>query len=258
MKIHYYMLCYRFEALVASHLEPEAFGLYMSVGTQKNTRGNVLFFEIDPELRSDYFKLQDIEQRCVPHRNGDPKRSKYISIYRVMEHLELSSFRKLYLGTADGRVMSLEPTDNYSDSGSNGINLYQELCPVSPLVVSALAPEAFTTFMTDPCNPVSVPRIFFADMLIELDSTGHLAGNLPYSDPLHIIDCIKELKHGGGKPTKTVSRTPHTKGFFRTIRRGFFIGDQKGIKHYSFPSKEVLEVEHSRWWRSATESLISI
>ena len=48
MKTHLYMLCYRFEALVASHLEPEAFGRYMAVGTQKNARGNVLFFEIDP------------------------------------------------------------------------------------------------------------------------------------------------------------------------------------------------------------------
>ena len=46
MKIHLYMLCYRFEALVASHLDPEAFGRYMSVGTQKNTKGNVLFLEV--------------------------------------------------------------------------------------------------------------------------------------------------------------------------------------------------------------------
>ena len=108
MKIHLYMLCYRFEALVASHLEPEAFGRYMAVGTQKNARGNVLFFEIDPALKSDYFKLDDLEHRCVPHVDGSPKRSKYISVYRVLEHLDLSALGKLYLCTADGRVMSLD------------------------------------------------------------------------------------------------------------------------------------------------------
>ena len=90
MDIHYYMLCYRCEALVASHLEPEAFGLYMAVGTRKLTRGHLLFFEIDPGLQGDYFRLGDIEQRCAPHPDGSPKRSKYISVYRVLEHLELS------------------------------------------------------------------------------------------------------------------------------------------------------------------------
>lgn len=251
------MLCYRFEALLASHLEPEAFGLYMAVGTQKNTRGNVLFFEIDPDLTSDYFHLEDIQQRCKPHKDGSPKRSKYISVYRVMEHLDLSAFGKLYLTTADGRVISIDSAPHNLGHAETSSNLYQELCPVSPLVLSALAPEAFTKFMTDPCNPVSVPRIFFADMLLDLDIHGRLAGNLPYEDPMHIIDCINELKHSRTKQTKTVSRNPHIHSFFRTIRRGFFLGDQSGFKCYPFPERRELEVEYSKWWRSASESLVS-
>lgn len=258
MKIHYYMLCYRFEALVASHLEPEAFGLYMSVGTQKNTRGNVLFFEIDPDLQSDYFRLDDIQERCVPHKDGSPKRSKYISIYRVLEHLDLSSFGKLYLTTADGRVMHLEAADYDITAEEPAPHLYQELCPVSPMVVSRLAPGAFVKFMTDPCHPVSIPRLFFADMLLEIDKTGHLAGNLPYSDPIHIVDCVREVKTApGNKQTKTVSRNPQIHGFFRTIRRGFFLGDQTGMKFYSFPDRRSLEVDYAKWWRSATESMVS-
>jgi hypothetical protein len=257
MKIHLYMLCYRFEALVASHLEPEAFGRYMAVGAQKNVRGNVLFFEIDSSLKSKYFRLEDIESRCAPHVDGSPKRSKYISIYRVMEHLDLSAFGKLYLCTADGRVMALDPSP-YEPAGEvPGPNLYEELCPVFPLVVSALAPSGFIKFMTDPANPVNVPRLFFVDMLLDRDEDGMLKGYLPYPDPLHIIDCIKDLERGGGKKTKTVSRTPKLHGFFRTIRRGFFLGDQTGLKYYAFPERRVLEVEHAKWWRSASESLIS-
>jgi hypothetical protein len=249
------MLCYRYEALVASHLEPEQFGLYMAMGTQKNTRGNVVFFEVDRNLKSDYFKLDDIEKRCVPHEDGTPKRSKYISIYRVLEHLPVSALGKLYLTTADGRVLSLysQPYDQVSEK--NEINLYEELCPIAPMVVSKLAPTSFCQFMTDPKNPIHVPRIFFADMIVDRDETGRLAGFLPYSNSHHIIDCIKELEQGADKPTKTVSRNPLYHGFFRTIKRGFFVGDNSEMKFYKFPDRRSLEIDYSKWWRSASESL---
>ena len=259
MDIHLYMLCYRTEALVASQLSPEAFGLYMAMGTQKNTRGNVLFFEIDPKLKSDYFRLHDLGERCVAHPDGRPKSSKYISIYRVLEHLPLSSFGKLYLTTADGRTLALDPTpyDSNSVSEITKPHLYDELCPVTPTVVSTLPPPAFVKFMTDPNNPVSVPRIFLADMLLDRDESGRLAGYLPYPDPMHVVDCIKEVERSTTKPTKTLSRTWHLHGFFRTIGRGFYVGDQTGMKFYGFPELRVLEIQHSKWWRSASESLIS-
>ncbi len=136
MEIHLYFLCYRFEALVASHLEPEAFGRYMSIGSQKNTKGYVLFFEIDPILKSEYFRLHDIAERCKPTPEGKPKRSKYISTYRVLEHLDLSVFGKLYLSTADGRVLAIDSSEYDSTNDKNGPNLYEELCPVTPMVVS--------------------------------------------------------------------------------------------------------------------------
>ena len=187
MKTHLYMLCYRFEALVASHLEPEAFGRYMAVGTQKNVRGNVLFFEIDPELKGNFFRMSDLQERCIPHVDGSPKRSKYISVYRVLEHLNLSVFGRLYLATADGRVMGLDPSPYDAETEGGGPNLYEELCPVYPLVVSALAPAAFLRFMTNPENPVSVPRLFFVDMLLDRDEHGMLAGYLPYPDRKSVV-----------------------------------------------------------------------
>jgi hypothetical protein len=111
--------------------------------------------------------------------------------------------------------------------------------------------------MTDPKNPVNVPRLFFVDMLLDRDESGALAGYLPYADPLHLIDCVKDLEKGGDKKTKTVSRSPRHHAFFRTIRRGFFIGDQTGMKFYEFPDRRALEVEYAKWWRSASESLVS-
>lgn len=256
MDIHYYMLCYRSEALIASNLEPEAFGLYMSVGTHKNTRGNLLFFEIDNSLQSSYFNLTDIEKRCQSNEFNLITRTKYISIYRVLEHLDLSVFGDLYLSTADGRVMQLGASSDYNYSSAfNEVHLYQELCPVPPMVVSSLDPGSFVKFMTSDSNPVHVPRLFFADMLLNRDDRGRLAGYLPYEDQEHIEDCIREVEWG--KQTKTVFRSPHLHSFFRTIKSGFYLGDQSGLKFYKFPSLEELEVEHSQWWHSATESLLA-
>jgi len=254
--IHLYMLCYRFEALVASQLDPEAFGRYMAVGTQKNTKGNVLFFEIDPNLKSDYFQLDDLPQRCAPHADGSPKRSKYVSVYRVLEHLRPCDFGRLYLVTADGRVLGLDPAPYDSDHEDTGPSLYQELCPVSPMVVSKFPPAEFVRFITTPANPLHLPRLLFADLMIDRDESGTLAGYLPYADPRHLVDCINELEEDGGeKQTKTVSRTPILHGFFRTIRRGFFLGDACELKFYPFPDRRTLEIVHARWWRSASESL---
>jgi hypothetical protein len=249
------MLCYRFEALVASHLEPEAFGLYMAVGAKKNTKGNVMFFEIDPGMKSDYFDLSVIAGGLEPHPDSSPKKSKYISLYRVLEHLDLACIMKLYLVTADGRVMSLDSVSFDGSHEDSGPSLYQELCPVSPMVISELPPVGFLQFLTNAMNPLCLPRLFFADLLLDRDSSGRLAGYLPYQDPMHILDCINEVEQSADKKAKTVSRAPYLHGFFRTIRRGFFLGDVKECKFYRFPERRVLEIEHAKWWRSASESL---
>jgi hypothetical protein len=254
VKTHLYMLCYRFEALVASQLDPEAFGRYMATGTQKNTKGNVLFFEINPDIKSEYFQLEDLARRCS-RSDGSPKRSKYISIYRVLENLQPEDIGRLYLVTADGRVLGLDPVSYDSSHEDAGPSLYQELCPVSPMVVSALPPAAFVRFMMDTRNPLHIPRLLFADLMLDRDDSGHLAGYLPYSEPRHILDCIREIEHGSEKQTKTVDRAPHLHGFFRTIRRGFFLGDANHLKFYRFPERRILEIEHAKWWRSASESL---
>jgi hypothetical protein len=175
----------------------------------------------------------------------------------VMENLPLNTYGKLYLTTADGRTMSLSDQPYDGDQEEKGLHLYDELCPLNPMVLSTLAPAAFARFMADPDNRVHVPRIFFVDMLLDRDSSGRLAGYLPYQDPAHIIDCCRELEQNPSKHMKTVFRTPRLSGFFRTIRKGFYLGDSTGIRFYPFPTRNELEIQHHWWWRSASESLVS-
>ena len=55
--------------------------------------------------------LHDIEKLCKPHDDGAPKRSKYFSIYRVLEHIPLENLKNLYLATDDGRVLGLKQAE---------------------------------------------------------------------------------------------------------------------------------------------------
>src|SRR6056297_608659 len=78
------------EALIASHLPPQEFGNYLAVGTKKRMRGQAIFFSVDMQkmesLPEDY-----MDERLVPYESGEPKRSVYLSIYRVMEQVSLNA-----------------------------------------------------------------------------------------------------------------------------------------------------------------------
>ena len=128
------------EALIASMLTPEEFVVYYAVGSAKKSRGQAIFFEVDPDFRHDFFRIDEGFRRCVPHEDGSPKRSIYIAVYRVLEHMALGALQRLYLVTQDGRSLGLEPTTAPHDT--DGLHLYQEVAPVHPLVVSTLGPSS--------------------------------------------------------------------------------------------------------------------
>lgn len=252
MKAHLYFLCYQTEALIASHLGPEEFGAYMAVGKYRHTSGNVMFFEVDPALAAKSIPaVAEIDERCQPHPDGSPRRSKYLSVYRVLEHLPLESLGKLYLVTRDGRVLGLEGAMHSEEKPERGPNMYAELSPLTPRVVSFLSPGRFAKFITNSASPVSVPRIFFADLLLDREPDGRLAGYLPYMNPEHIVDCINDVAVAE-KSAKTVERHPRLIAFYRTVRRGFFVGDQEGIRFYPYPSGDDLDEKYHLWWRSAS------
>jgi hypothetical protein len=241
------------EALIASHLPPEEFGVYISTGSKKRSRGQAIFFEVDPGFTSDYLPLDEIDARCSPREPGVPRRSSYLSIYRVLEHVPVARLGRLHLVTDDGRVLGLDRGEYVPETGRT-YNLYQEYCPVGPRVASVLDPLAFCRRITDRREPVSVDRIVFADLRLESlahDPDANNVDNLPYLAIEHLRDCLRELSHKSGKPTKTVIRHLSADVLYRTIRKGFYVGDQQEFAFYPMPSREALESTHYLWWRSA-------
>lgn len=241
------------EALIASMLPPHEFGTYMAVGTKKRTRGQAIFFEVDQDKLNSHFPLDLIEKRCVPQENGKPKRSVYLSIYRVLEHTPLDALKNLYLTTDDGRVLELEK-GNYEEKSNDNLHLYQQLCPVNPLIASVASPTKFIKLLTDKKGPIWVPKIIFAELdLGELanDPASGDVKNLPYPNIHHLRDCLIGLRNKPDKPSKTVIRTFKGDLFYRMCKNGFFVGNPDDFIFYAFPSIEELNDKHYAWWKSA-------
>ena len=252
MAIHLYLSMIP-EALIASMLTPEEFGVYYAVGAKKKARGQAIFFEIDPNFRHEFFDIEEGMRRCVPHEDGTPKRSIYISVYRVLEHISLDAIQRLYLVTQDGRVRGLGPSEDLPDNGE-GLHLYQEIAPVHPLVVSTLGPRDFYELIVkNPTTLLSLPAVCFVEL-----SLGELAkdpiygavGDLPYANIEHLRQCLVDLSTKTVH-TKMVDRIHPASFPYRMIKNGIFVGNQERLLYFPLPSREELRARHYRWWRSA-------
>lgn len=254
MKPHLYLSLVP-EALILSMLPPEEFGNYLAVGTHQRSRGQAIFFELDPDFESDYFRLDAVKARCIPHPDGAPRRSVYASIYRCLENVPPEALKDLYLTTDDGSVLALQRQDHEPET-ERELHLYQELCPVTPTVVSRLDPPEFCRFITAPDQPLFLPRLAFCELKLgelALDPARGRTDDLPYPNIGHLRDCLLEVQQADHS-TKTYIRDMGPQVMYRVIRNGFFVGDRQGLHYYPLPSRDDLEKMHYVWWRSALRS----
>lgn len=241
------------EALIASMLSPDEFGIYYAVGSKKKSSGQAIFFEVNPDFRSKYFRIQEGISRCIPHDDGVPKSSIYISVYRVLEHVPVSELGKLFLVTQDGRTLGLEHSEEFP-TNDDGLHLYKEIAPVTPLVASRLNPvDFFDLIVRNPTSLVSLPAIAFTELRLgELAEDPELGGvgDLPYANMDHLREVLMDLKT---KPiaTKMVDRISPANFAYRTVKNGVFVGNERSLRYYPLPSNETLRIQHYRWWRSA-------
>ena len=241
------------EALVASQLPPRSFGTYYASGSLKKSRSQAMFFELDPDFRHEYFDIDAGYRRIVPHEDGSPKRSVYISIYRVLEHVPLGAIRRLHVTTQDGRTLGLDSSDSVPES-LDEMHLYQEIAPVHPRAVSTLGPREFFELLNDPQRSmVTVPALCFVQLTLgglAQDPEFGSAQGLPYANIDHYRQCLLELK------TKTVivkmvDRIHRTAFHYRTVKSGFYLGNAGTLLFFPMPSRETLQRKHHQWWRSA-------
>jgi hypothetical protein len=244
MSKYIYLTCTP-EALVASMLPPDGFGMYLSTGTKKRNKGQTIFFEVDLGQIERIIDMNSLNKRCVAKEDGSPKSSVYLSVYRVLETIPTSALKSLYLTTDHGSVLELKraPYDK-SKEPKNALHLYQELCPVTPLVASELPPSAFLKRLTDGSIPIVLPKLFFVDLKLDELATNPLGGSaehLPYPNIGHLRDCLEILRGEYDKHMKTVQRIFSGTLLYRTIETGFYVGGKDDIIFYRYPTMKELE-----------------
>jgi hypothetical protein len=241
------------EALVASMLPPEGFGLYLSTGTKKRNKGQAIFFEVDLAKVEKLIDMESLNKRCVAKPDGSPKSSVYLSVYKVLEAVPLEALKSLYLTTDHGCVLELKKTAyDKRNEPKNDLHLYQELCPVNPLVASSLAPSVFLKKLTDGSTPIVLPKLFFVDLKLGELATNPLSGsseNLPYPNIGHLRDCLEIIKGEYEKHMKTVHRIFSGELLYRTINAGFYVGAKDDIAFYPYPVMDELKKINYEFFR---------
>jgi hypothetical protein len=244
MSKYIYLTCTP-EALVASMLPPEGFGMYLSTGTKKRNKGQTIFFEVDLGKIESLIDMNSLNKRCVEKEDGSPKSSVYLSVYRTLEMIPISALKSLYLTTDHGIVLELKRAQyDKAKELQNALHLYQELSPVTPLVASGLAPSAFLKKLTDGSTPIVLPKLFFVELKLGELATNPLGGSaehLPYPNIGHLRDCLEILKGEYEKHMKTVQRIFSGTLLYRTIETGFYVGTKDEIAFYPYPDMKELE-----------------
>jgi hypothetical protein len=252
MSIHLYLSLLP-EALIASMLAPDQFGVYYAVGSHRKVHGQAIFLEIDPDFRHEYFQIEDGYSRCNDHKDGTPKKSVYISTYRVLEHVPLNAVKKLFLVTSYGETLGIDRSQEFSESRDD-LHMYQEIAPVNPLVVSNLGPVQFYEYITqNPQSMIHLPAIAFVELrlgALARDPEFGEVGELPYNYIPHLRECLVELQiktiH-----SKMVDRVHPVEFPYRMIKSGLFVGNRDELAYFPLPTREELRDKYYRWWRSA-------
>jgi hypothetical protein len=252
MKTHFYLSVFPNEALIASQLEPDRFGAYMAIGSKNGSFEKIMFIEVDGNFGKD-FDWKYAQERCVPHPNGDPKNSAWMSVYRALENTPIERMMSMYLTTMDGRTLEIKKSEFQSPAEKRDYYVYQELCPVNPLVVSALDPAGFAGYMTDKKSHVHVPSVVFADLKVIDFSNPVQTGNIgpTYDKNLeHLKQCIHAVTEHSEKLNKNVERSNTAFGY-QIINQGIYVGNGSEIAVYRMPSVEQIRQNYYDWGRSA-------
>lgn len=252
-----YMIVFPINALVASQLNPHRFAEHYTVGSAKHYRGKVIFTEVDINFRHTYFDIDYYLSQTVPHENGEPKKTKFISSYTVLEHIDLKALKSLYLVTPNGRALEIHSSPYTARNEPGKVRIYQEITPLTNLVASTLDQRAFSRYITKETRSKGCPKICFTQYELEVNeflkynqNRDLMSSPIPDSNPQRLYDYLSELKQNPEKKTKTISLSSTLlEASYLLIKHGFWFAAGEEMVFYPMPSIEQLEDKHYDWWK---------
>ena len=243
-------------ALVASQLAPEDFGRYYSVGSARYYSGKMLFIEVDVNYRNPYFEIDKYLDLTVEHPDGSPKMTKFISSYRVLEHLESSALGALFCVTVSGEVLRIDKEDYNLTTREPRVHIIQELNPIQLLVASSYDHRSLGEYLTTPGNPRGCSRLFFTE--VDVDAAKFLedwaqfpfrAAPIPGVHPQKLAQTLEALVNDSHPRTKSIGIQSIFDRLTYARYKGFFMSCGKELTYYPMPSQEVLQRDYYAWWK---------
>lgn len=252
-----YMTLYPNNALIASQLTPEAFARHYTSGSSRHYNGKVIFAEINPDFRHDFFRIDQTLENLEPHEDGRPKATKFIASYRVLEHMPFSAILKLYLVSQEGYALGLEKGTHDAVHEQNKIRFYAEIAPMRMMALSKYEFPAFGRYITNPDLAKSAPAQFYTQLDVDLPEFVEEFERNPFRQspvrnihPSTLRDGYYELLKYPDKQNKGVALDSHLDEFtFKLIRHGFMFARQD--EHLFFPMLSTDEIEKTnlKFWR---------
>ena len=253
-----YMILYPHNALVASQLEPAALAQHYTAGSSRHYRGKVIFAEINPGFRHDFFQIDPVLATVRPHDDGRPKATKYIASYRVLEYMEFGAIERLHLASQEGYSISIDPEPFEYDPKDKQARIFAEITPLHMLVLSRADFRVFGRYITSPGNPKSAPNQFYTQL--DLDIPGFLEefeinpfrpSPFPNVHPSILRDAFHELMRLPEKQHKGIALDSSLDQIsYKLIRRGFMFANQTSNMFFPMPETGHIEREHYKFWRT--------
>lgn len=255
---HLYMIVHPAPALIASHYAPEEFASHYISGSTRFYDGKVLFAEVDINYRNEWFDIDEALKLLVPHHDGQPKATKFVKCYRIIEHVDFNSILAFYITNPDGSSLRL---DRYEEApevrGSGVLRVYAEINPLSMLVLSRSNYREFGEYITQGDHFKSVPRLCYTQLefdaqefLKEFDRNSFMQPPIPGVHPSKLRDAVEELLLKPEKQTKGISLdSQFNKIPYKMVRHGFMFSGMGQYVCFRMPSALEIEEKHVRFWR---------
>ncbi len=246
------------DALVASQLTPEQFAKHYTSGSSQHYPGKVIFAEIDNSFRNPYFRIEEVFANLRPHEDGRPKATKFIATYRVLEHIDISAIRMLYLATQEGHCFGLEPGEYENPYEEGFVRIYAEIAPMGMLVLSDYDFRDFGAYITNPENYKSAPKQLYTQLdvnivefLEEFEHNPFMESPVKNIHPSSLRDAFNEVRRYPDKHTKGLCVDSSLDEIsYKLIRHGFMFASQSESRFFPMPPLTEIEKRHFKFWRS--------
>jgi hypothetical protein len=257
---HLYLVVHPNHSLVASQLDAERFIRHYVRESARYFEGKLVFVELDTAFRHPYFDIDSAYAQLKPHEDGSPKATKFISSYRVLEHVDFAAMGKLYVCDESGGFVALEasPAGTEPPRGSDDLRVILEIDPVKFMVLTRLGLGDYADFATDPTNSKGAPRMLYAeldlpvdDFLRETEESPYVSSFFPGIHPDRLRAAILELRKSPGKYVKGISLyCPFDRISYKLLRGGFVFASREGVKFYPLLSLDEVERRYYKFWKN--------